>query len=65
MNRIPLWATILVLSLAAVGTGFWIAASRRRYQNESQAARLLDEGKIQITYTKEQIDAIAAALKKA
>lgn len=65
MNRIPLWAIILVSLLVATGTGFWIAASRRRYQNESKAAHLLDEGKIQITYTKDQIEAIAAALKKA
>lgn len=63
MEHIPRWAFFVALLALLTGAGFWIAASRRRLRNEAAAEKLIAEGKMQISPSPADIQAIADAIR--
>ena len=64
MENIPRWAIGLAFVLIAVAAAFTITASLRRLRNERKARQLLDQGKVTVALSPDEIQQIVSEIKK-
>ena len=64
MENIPRWAIWLALVLIAVAAAFTILASLQRLKNERKARQLLDQGKVTVALSPDEIQQIVSEIKK-
>lgn len=64
-TMIPRWALYAILSLAAVACIFSMYVSTRRYKTDRTARRLLEQGKLRITISQEDIKKVAENVRNA
>ena len=64
MENLPRWVLWLALALIAAAAAFTIAANLRRLKNERKARQLLDQGKVTVALSPDEIQQIVSEIKK-
>lgn len=63
--NIPRWALYSILSLVALACIVSLGVSTRQYQTDRKARRLLEQGKLRITISQEDIKKVAENVRNA